>query len=147
MKEGSPQVQWLRADLVAHPAACTLAYWHRPRFSSGTHGNSLVPQLPFQILYDAGADVVLVGHDHTYERFAPQTPDGIADPVKGIRQFVVGTGGESHYPLTALQPNSEVFDATTSGIIKLTLKATGYLWEFIPEAGGTFVDQGSGDCH
>jgi PKD repeat protein len=147
MKDGSAQVQWLRADLAAHPAACTLAYWHRPRFSSGPHGNSLLPQVPFKILYDAGADVVLVGHDHTYERFAPQTPDGIADPARGIRQFVVGTGGESHYALVDRKPNSEVFNNMTSGIIKLTLKATGYLWEFVPEAGGSFTDAGSEDCH
>ena len=91
---GSPQEKWLRSDLAAHPAACTLAYWHKPLFSSGSaHGNDLTVKPLFQALYDANADVVVTGHDHDYERFAPQTPDGSADPARGIREFVVGTGG------------------------------------------------------
>ena len=93
---GSAQERWLRADLAAHPAACTLAYWHHPRFNSGEHGNSAEMQPIWQALYDAGAEVVLSGHDHHYERFAPQAPDGSSDPQRGIREFVVGTGGRSH---------------------------------------------------
>jgi len=97
---GSPQEKWLRANLAAHPAACTLAYWHKPLFSSGSaHGNDLTVKPLFQALYDANADVVITGHDHDYERFAPQTPDGAADPARGIREFVVGTGGKESPPL------------------------------------------------
>jgi len=91
---GSPQEQWLRADLSAHPATCTLAYWHHPRFSSGQHGNAVEMQPIWQALYAAGVDVVLNGHDHNYERFAPQDATGRADPERGIREFVVGTGGK-----------------------------------------------------
>jgi len=102
----------------------------------------------WQALYDFGAELVLNGHEHNYERFAPQTPTGAADPVKGIREIVSGTGGESHYndegtPL----PNSEVFNGTTFGVLKLTLGAGTYSWQFIPVAGASFTDSGSGTCH
>jgi acid phosphatase type 7 len=145
---GSPQEKWLRADLAAHPAACTLAYWHKPLFSSGSaHGNDLTVKPLFQALYDANAELVITGHDHDYERFAPQTPDGAADPVRGIREFVVGTGGKNHRPFVEPKPNSELRDATTFGVLKLTLKPGAYDWQFIPEAGKTFTDSGRGACH
>ena len=145
---GSPQERWLRADLAAHPAACTLSYWHRPLFSSGSaHGNDLTVKPLFQALYEANADVVVGGHDHDYERFAPQTPAGVADPEHGIREFVVGTGGKNHRPFGAPKPNSELRDATAFGVLKLTLRPGAYDWQFIPETGKSFTDSGSGKCH
>jgi acid phosphatase type 7 len=105
---GSAQEKWLKADLAAHPTMCTLAYWHQPRFSSALHGNNADTDTFWQDLYQAGAELVLNGHDHDYERFAPQTPQAIADPKRGIREFVVGTGGRSLYPFMTTQPNSEV---------------------------------------
>jgi len=145
---GSPQETWLRYDLVAHPTACTLAYWHKPLFSSGSaHGNDLTVKALWQALYEANADVILGGHDHDYERFAPQTPDGIADAKRGIREFVVGTGGKNHRPFGDPKPNSEVRDATAFGVLKLSLKPNSYDWQFIPEEGKTFTDSGSGTCH
>jgi len=149
MSAGSAQETWLRQDLAASTKQCTIAYWHHPRFSSGTqHGSMSSAQPVWQALYDAGADIVISGHEHNYERFAPQTPTGTADPTRGIREFVVGTGGESHYndqgtPL----PNSELFNGTTFGVLKLTLSAGSYTWQFIPVSGGTFTDSGSGSCH
>jgi hypothetical protein len=146
--EGSREEKWLRADLEAHPAACTLAYFHKPLFSSGAaHGNDPEVKPLFQALYDANADVVLGGHDHDYERFAPQDADGKADSARGIREFVVGTGGKSHRAFVAPLPNSEVRDNTAFGVLKLTLKSDSYDWKFIPEAGKTFTDSGNGQCH
>jgi len=145
---GSQQEKWLRADLAAHPVACTLAYFHKPLFSSGgAHGDDLEIKPLWQALYDANADVVVSGHDHDYERFAPQTPDAAADPKRGIREFVAGTGGKNHRPFTAPHANSEVRDATAFGVLKLTLRSGAYDWQFIPEAGKTFTDSGSGLCH
>ena len=145
---GSRQEKWLRADLTAHPVACTLAYWHKPLFSSGgAHGNDLEIKPLWQALYEANADVVLNGHDHDYERFAPQTPDAAADSARGIREFVVGTGGKSHRPFGVTTANSEVRNADAFGVLKLTLKPKGYDWQFIPEAGKSFTDSGSGTCH
>jgi hypothetical protein len=143
----SPQGTWLRDDLAAHPGRCTLAYWHHPRFSSGEHGDDLAIAPLWDALYAAGADVVLNGHDHDYERFAPQTPAGIADPTTGIREFVVGTGGKSHYRFTTVQPNSEARNADTFGVLELTLRPDGYDWRFLPTPGGTFTDAGNGTCH
>jgi hypothetical protein len=143
----SEQVNWLREDLAAHPVACTLAYWHEPRFSSGDrHGSSKGIRPLWQVLYDHGADVVLNGHEHNYERFAPQDPEGSADPIRGIRQFVIGTGGRSFYPLTKSIANSEVQNDDTLGVLKLTLHADSYSWEFVPVAGGTFTDSGNAPC-
>jgi hypothetical protein len=143
----SAQVQWLRADLAAHPVACTAAYWHKPRFSSGEHHGSSTSMRPlWQALYDFGADVVLAGHEHNYERFAPQDPEGVADPARGIREFVVGMGGRSHYAFGTPIANSEVRNADTYGVLKLTLHPTSYTWEFIPEAGKTFTDSGTASC-
>jgi hypothetical protein len=145
---GSTQEKWLRADLAAHPVACTLAYWHKPLFSSGgAHGNDLTIKPLFQALYDAYADVVVNGHDHDYERFAPQDPEGAPDSKRGIREFVAGTGGKNHRPFGEPKPNSELRDATAFGVLKLTLKPNGYDWQFIPEAGKSFTDSGSGNCH
>src|SRR5215216_1845780 len=142
---GSAQEQWLRADLAKNQSMCTLAYWHKPLFSSGQHGNNSGSKAFWQALYEYGADVVLNGHDHTYQRFAPQNPSGQADP-KGIREFVVGTGGAGLYPFPTTQPNTEVRNNTTFGVLKLTLHATSYDWQFVPIAGQTFTDSGSANC-
>lgn len=145
---GSPEEKWLRADLAAHPTGCTLAYFHKPRFSSGlNHGNDPEVGAFWQALYDFNAELILNGHDHDYERFAPQDPDGNADPKRGIREFVVGTGGKNHREFGIHKANSEVRDNTAFGVLRLTLKTTGYDWKFIPEAGKTFTDSGSGSCH
>ena len=146
--EGSPEERWLRADLAEHPSACRLAYFHKPLFSSGgTHGDDPEVKPFFQALYDAHADVVLNGHDHDYERFAPQDPNGNLDFARGIREFVIGTGGKNHRPFGTPEATSEVRDATAFGVLKLTLKAKRYDWEFIPEEGRTFTDSGSDTCH
>lgn len=145
---GSPQEKWLRADLEANrDKACVAAYWHHPRFSSGEHGNKDSVEPMWQALYDYGAEIVINGHDHEYERFAPQDPDGVADPTRGIREFVSGTGGIDLHGITTLQPNSEVFNSDTWGILKLTLHPTSYDWQFVPVAGKTFTDSGSQSCH
>jgi uncharacterized protein YjdB len=147
MSAGSAQESWLRADLASHPVKCTLAVWHHPRFSSGQHGSSTASQPLWQALYDAGAEVVLVGHDHMYERFAPQTPDGQTDAARGIREFVVGTGGGGLYSFANPAPNSQVKNNTTHGVLKLTLYGDRYDWKFIPVAGSSFTDSGTGTCH
>ena len=145
---GSAQDAWLRADLAAHSNVCTLAYWHHPRFNSGaSHGNNTAVANFWDALYAYGADVVLNGHEHIYERFAPQRPDAVADSVNGIRQFTVGTGGRSHYTIGTVKANSEVRNGSTYGVLKLTLHATTYDWQFVPVAGATFTDSGTGKCH
>jgi acid phosphatase type 7 len=138
--------QWLRADLAASSASCTLAYWHHPRFSSGTHGSDPRMAAIWQALYDFGADVVLSGHDHNYQRFAPQTADGAAD-AQGLREFVVGTGGRSQYPTGAPIANQEAQSQDTFGVLELTLHPTSYDFAFQSIAGETFTDSGSGSCH
>jgi hypothetical protein len=144
---GSAEEKWLRADLQAHPTACKLAYWHKPLFSSGAkHGDDPEVKAFWQDLYAAHAILVLNGHDHDYERYAPQNPEGQADPTKGIREFVVGTGGKSHRPFGKPEPTSEVRNADTFGVLKLTLHQHSYDWEFIPEAGKSFRDSGTGSC-
>jgi calcineurin-like phosphoesterase family protein len=147
MSPGSAQEQWLRADLSANSRDCVLAYWHRPRFSSGTHGNSPDTQPLWQALYEAGAEIVVVGHDHNYQRFAPQTPTGVADPARGIREFVAGTGGAGHYAFGTPIANTEAYNTDTYGVLKLTLGPGTYSWEFVPVAGGTYTDSGGGTCH
>jgi Calcineurin-like phosphoesterase len=146
--QGSKQEQWLRADLSAHPSACKLAYFHKPLFSSGgAHGDAPAFKPFWQALYEAHADIIVNGHDHDYERFAPQNPDGEADP-RGIREFVAGTGGKNHRPFQATpDKNSEVRNADTFGVLKLTLHPRGYDWVFVPEAGKTFTGSGTGTCH
>ena len=147
MKAGSDQEKWLRADLAASNKECTLAFWHHPRFSSGTHGSSTAPRALWQALQDAGAEIVIVGHDHNYQRFAPQTAAGVADSLHGIREFVVGTGGAGLYQFTTPIANTEAYCTTAHGVLKLTLGAGTYSWEFIPVAGDTYHDSGSGVCH
>lgn len=145
---GSREEAWLRADLIAHPVPCTLAYWHKPLFSSGgKHGNDPETKPFWRALYEANAEIVVNGHDHDYERFAPQDPDGAADAARGIREFVVGTGGKNHRPFGEPKPNSEARNADSFGVLKLTLGDKSYDWQFIPEAGKTFTDSGSGTCH
>ena len=144
--EGSTQLAWLRADLAAHPAPCTLAYGHHPRFSSGGHDDANLTSM-WEVLHDGGVDVVLSGHDHTYERFAPQDAAGALDTVSGIRQFVVGTGGARHYAFDTLRPNSEVRNSDTFGVLMLTLQPARYEWTFVPTAGADFADHGSTTCH
>lgn len=145
---GSAQEAWLRADLAAHPAACTLAYWHHPRFSSSSRHGSTPGMAPvWDALHDLGADVVLAGHDHGYERFAPLDPTGNVDQEGGIRSFVVGTGGKSHSGFKAPLTGSEVRNGDAFGVLQLSLEPTGYDWKFIPQAGFSFTDSGSGDCH
>jgi hypothetical protein len=145
----SPQGKWLRQDLADSKTTCTLAYWHKPLFSSGgKHGNDPQMKPLWDALYQANADVVLNGHDHDYERFAPQDPDGKLDKERGIREFVVGSGGKnSHRPFGATKPNSETRNAEAFGVLKLTLHAKSYDWEFVPEAGKTYSDSGTGTCH
>jgi len=144
---GSTQESWLKNDLAAHPAQCTLAYWHEPRFSSGSEHGSDSSFDPFwRDLYTAGAEIVLNGHDHEYERFAPQNPTAGADP-RGIREFVVGTGGASHYTFTTPIANSEIRDNTSYGVLKLTLHSTSYDWNFLPVTGANFTDTGTTTCH
>ncbi|MDQ2982470.1 MAG: DNRLRE domain-containing protein [Actinomycetota bacterium] len=144
---GSAQEQWLRADLGAHRSFCTLAYWHHPRFSSGPIGDDTMTDDLWSALYANGADVILVAHDHEYERFAPQRPDQKPSPTRGIRQFVVGTGGRSHHAFTHVSANSEVRDDTTFGVLKLELHAARYAWQFVPVAGQSFTDSGTALCH
>jgi hypothetical protein len=142
---GSPQAAWLRSDLASNTSKCTVAYWHHPLFTSGPPGGDSPSMREFwRLLYDAGADLVLSAHQHMYERFAPQDPEGRADSVRGIRQFIAGTGGAFLYHPVAIHPNSEV-RISAFGVLKLTLSADRYQWEFIPVSGPS--DSGSGVCH
>lgn len=146
MAEGSPQMQWLRSDLTANPVVCTLALWHKPRFSSGaTHGGHTGAAPLWRTLYEFGADVVVNGHAHHYERFFLQDPDGKSDTVRGIREFIVGTGGKTLTGFGTIAANS-ASRSSTHGVLKLTLHATSYNWQFVPIAGKTFSDSGSKNC-
>jgi acid phosphatase type 7 len=143
----SPQGRWLAADLAAHRNQCVLAYWHLPRWteSGGVSGTS---NYFVNALYNAGAEVILSGNNHHYARFAPQSPSGAADPANGIRQFIVGTGGKSLHGLSRTpDPQVEVRQANTYGILELTLHPSSYSWRFVPEAGRTFTDSGTQSCH
>jgi calcineurin-like phosphoesterase family protein len=142
---GSRQERWLRADLANHPHRCVLAYWHHALFSSGPHGGHTSVRRFWEDLYQARAEVVINGHDHDYERFARMAPNG-GRVVRGIREFVVGTGGASHYRIKTLRRNSDTHDDATFGVLRLTLHPTSYSWEFVPVAGGSFRDSGSGTC-
>ena len=143
---GSAQYTWLQQDLQLHPSQCTLALSHKPVFGSASLISTITRPL-WQLLYDANADVILDGHSHTYERFAPQDPNGLADPLRGIREFIVGTGGAFHTGIGAIAPNSEVRNAVTFGALKLTLHPDGYDWQFLPIPGQAFTDSGSTLCH
>ena len=142
----SAQGQWLRSDLAAHSNYCTLAFWHVPLFSSGGRASTAVKTF-WDALYRYGADVVLNGHDHTYERFAPQRPDSTRDDSRDIVDFVVRTGGANHTSFVTTTRNSQVRNAVTYGVLKLTLRSRSYEWKFVPEAGKTFSDSGTGSCH
>jgi 3',5'-cyclic AMP phosphodiesterase CpdA len=147
MDSASEQLAWLRGDLQLHRPRCTLAYMHRPRFSSGEHGDSERTKDAFRALYEGGVDVLLSGHDHVYERFAPQDPAGRADPARGVRQFVVGTGGAPFYDFRrTLDRNSEVHQNRVHGVLRLVFHPDGYDWEFVG-VGGAFADRGHGACH
>ncbi len=142
---GSPQYQWLDHDLATASARCTIAYWHHPRFSSGLHGDD--PQLGplWELVYDRGVDIVLTGHDHNYERFAPLDASG-ARVDSGIRSFVVGTGGKDLRPMGELDPASEAHNTDAAGVLKLVLQPGSYSWEFVPVPGESYTDTGTGTC-
>jgi len=145
---GSPQEQWLRHDLQTHGRSCIAAYWHHPLFSSGPHGGSQEVKPFWDALHQAGATVVVNGHDHDYERFGLLDSEGRADPERGIREFVVGTGGAEHYEFRRTTVSgSEVRNNDTFGVLKLTLHEASYEWQFVPEAGRSFTDHGAGRCH
>ena len=142
---GSAQYEWARRDLAAHPAPCTLAMWHHPVFSSGAYGNSPNMREIWRLLDRAGAELVITGHEHSYERFAPQTADGRPD-ASGLRQFVVGTGGADLRRFAAIQPHSDVRSDDTWGVLKLLLRESAYEWEFVPVEDQSFSDQGTAAC-
>jgi 3',5'-cyclic AMP phosphodiesterase CpdA len=135
---GSEQERWLRADLAAHPARCTLAYWHHPRFSSGLHGDDSSVEPLRQALIDANVEILLTGHDHHYERFAPD---------HGLTQWVVGTGGAGNYPTVIVKRGSRVRWSGGHGLLALSLRRSGYRWSFLPVRGDRFADSGAGRCH
>lgn len=143
---GSAEEKWLKSDLAQHPAACTLAFWHHPRYSSGAGGDNTFMKPIFQDLYNARADVVLSGHSHDYERFALQNNASQRD-ANGIRQFVVGTGGSRFFRFGSIKPNSQARNNNTFGVLKMTLDASSYSWKFVPVAGKTFTDSGTRNCH
>ena len=143
-----PEERWLREDLSAHPSTCTRGAARGPTVQLRGDPRQLDRDAAaWEALYAHGVDVVLTADDHVYERFAPQTPAGAADPVAGIRQFTVGTGGRSHYAFSTIQPNSEVRNNDSFGILRLTLHPTAYSWDFVAEAGSTFTDTGTTACH
>ncbi|MGV9776111.1 metallophosphoesterase [Streptosporangium sp. NPDC003464] len=144
---GSAQEQWLRQDLAANTKPCTAAYLHHPLFNVGNHGAATGTRPLWKALYDHKADLLLAGHDHNYQRWALQDPDGRADP-NGIREILVGTGGRSFYSLSSSNPaNLQAKNANTHGVLKLTLSSTGYRFDFVPIAGRTFTDSGTATCH
>lgn len=145
--EHQAQLAWLRNDLAQNKTHCTLAFWHHPNYSSGGHGSDERMADAWKMLYDAGAELVLASHDHDYERFAPQNAAGKRDSERGMRQFVVGTGGARLTPFRFRKLNSEAGDNTTHGVLKLVLKDPGYEWEFLPTENGGFTDRGMALCH
>ncbi len=149
MVAGSPQETWLRGDLTASTKPCTFAYWHKPLFtSSSNHVGEVATRPLFQALYDFGAEVVVAGHNHNYERFAPMNPAGALDNTNGLRSFVAGMGGASHYGFApTAAPNSQVRNSTAFGVLKFTLHNDSYDWQFVPVSGQTFTDTGTTACH
>ena len=145
MEANSPQLQWLRKELTDGGARCSLAYWHHPRFSSGPHGDDRATRPLWEALYAAGAEIVIVGHDHLYERFAPQDPDGKLDAVRGIREFVVGTGGGEAMSSGPVHANSDA-RLSTFGVLQLMLATDSYSWAFLDSTGAA-ADTGAGLCH
>jgi acid phosphatase type 7 len=142
----SPQARWLEADLAAHPSACTLAFWHHPRFSSGVHGNGEFMRHLWRILHKAGVELALTGHSHAYERFAPMASDGRIDLERGLRQFVVGTGGAPLHELGRAVAGSELQHDSSYGVLRLELRERSYAWSFV-SVDGSFTDQGEQPCH
>jgi acid phosphatase type 7 len=147
---GSKQYKWLQQDLeknqTKNQTNCTIAYWHHPRFSSALHGNNEFMQDVWALLANGGVEVILNGHDHDYERFAPLNAAG-KPSEKGTREFVVGTGGKNTYPFLITKPGSQVRKTGVFGVLELKLKASSYDWRFVPVAGKTFTDSGSTNCH
>jgi Calcineurin-like phosphoesterase len=143
----SKEVAWLQADLAANRTQCVLAYWHHPRYRSGPHGNNAAVGALWTTLATAGAELVLNGHDHDYERFAPQSASGTVDPSAGLVEFVVGTGGNNHYQFGAIEPNSRAHDNTSFGVLQVTLAPGSWTSRFVPVAGRTYSDSASGTCH
>ena len=138
----------MKADLAAHPSKCTLAYWHQAYFTSDAEHTPFAGIQPVvQALYDSGVDVVLQGHNHNYERFAPQTPQRVADPAKGMRAFVVGTGGIGFYPFKDTAANSEARSDSSYGVLRMTLRDGSYDWQFQNTGGTAFTDTGTDTCH
>jgi hypothetical protein len=144
---GSPQMEWLRADLTVNPSRCTIAIFHSPVFGSGSNGGNPHMQAVWRTLYEFSVDVIVNGHNHSYERFAPQDPDGGFDSERGIREFVVGTGGAQLTDFPRVRANSEVRRSGVWGVLKLTLWSDRYEWVFVPVAGQNFSDSGSTNCH
>ena len=141
----SPQVQWLRGELAANPSACALAYWHHPRFSSGPHGDTPAMQPIWRVLHDNGVEMVINGHDHFFERFAPQDAEGRLDPVHGIRQFIVGTGGAGLTMPVQVRANSDA-RWSVHGVLQLVLRGNAYTWGFVSDTGAA-TDIGGAPCH
>jgi hypothetical protein len=147
--QASAELQWLRTEMAAQPSLCSLAYFHHPRFSSGPHGQMAQAPIVRDLwvnLYNSGVDIAISGHEHFYERFVPQTADGVADPDYGIRQFIVGTGGGPLAAALGRVANSEVV-LMSHGVLKLTLEPQSYKWEFLSTEGGAVLDSGTGTCH
>ncbi|MET8681426.1 metallophosphoesterase [Streptomyces sp. NPDC004647] len=148
MAVGSAQEQWLRSNLAASTKPCTIAYWHKPRFTSGANHAPNTSTGPLvKALYDHNAEVIVTGHNHQYERFAPMNPSGQLDTARGIRHFVAGMGGASHYGFGTIQPNSQARNSDTYGVLKFNLHANSYDWQFVPQAGKTYSDSGTTSCH
>jgi alkaline phosphatase len=143
----SDQGRWLARELARNRSECTLAIWHHPLFSTGEHGPTAVVRPLWDQLHAAGVEVVVNGHEHSYERFRPLDPEGRPDPAGGIRQFVVGTGGADLRGFDLEDPNSEVRDGSTHGVLELTLDVGRFAWRFVPVTEGGFADEGSGTCH
>jgi hypothetical protein len=143
---GSAQLQWLRSELTSSSSRCTMVYWHKPLFSSGPNGPNRDMREIWRVLYDLNVDLVINGHDHLYERFGPQDPDGRPDAARGIRQITVGTGGGGLYTPISSAPNTEAI-GIVFGVLRLTLSDGSYQWEFLPIPGASFSDGGIGQCH
>ena len=151
-EQQAAQLAWLEQELLSSRERCTLATWHHPLYSSGGHGSIAHMRAAWELLHRAGAEIVLSGHDHDYERFAPQDANGRLDPQRGIRQFVVGTGGAYATPFLWPLNNSEMRDNSRTGVLKLVLREDGYEWEFLEAsfhgfAYGQEPDRGAGQCH
>ncbi|MBB4677381.1 metallophosphoesterase family protein [Crossiella cryophila] len=144
--DSAAQLSWLKDRLRTNTKQCVAAYWHHPLFTLGSHTGETKARPLWQALYDAKADLVLVGHDHNYQRFAPQNPQGKADSA-GLRQVLVGTGGKSNYNFSRDLPNVDAKDAKSNGVLKLTLSGTSYRGDFVPVSGQSYKDSFTGTCH